>query len=170
MDSTLTPQTSPFQRGPPTQNPCFRQSLDCCCSSRRITAQHELPKDSHQNKFQQEIVTLNLDGGAEGSYISLVLCIFWMICSEEVQCSCFLLLLSHEKALTLLTVRAVCSYDRKRLQLLWKKKGSSLYLYLHERLLTLAAGLGNVSRKPLTLVKTKSLCSTQPEEYLEALS
>lgn len=72
----------------------------------------------------------------------------------------------------LLTVRAMSSYDRKRLQLLWEKNAhtGSVYLYLRECLLKLAAGLGNISRKPLTLVKTKSLCSTQLKEYLEALS
>lgn len=99
---------------------------------------------------------------------------FLMICSEEAQSSWFLLPLSHGTlltALTLLTVSAVCSYDRKRLRLLWKKKkSSSLYVYSHECLLTLEAGPRNVSRKPLTLVKTKSLCLTQPKEYLEALS
>lgn len=76
----------------------------------------------------------------------------------------------HCQTLMLLTVRAVSSYDKKRLQVLWRKNASSVYLYLHKCLLTLAAGLGNISRKALTLVETKNLCSTQPRGYLEVLS
>lgn len=45
-----------------------------------------------------------------------------------------------------------------------------MYLYLDECLLTLAAGLGNLTRKPLTVVERKNLCSTQLQEYLEVLS
>lgn len=37
---------------PPPPTPAI-QSLVCCCSSRRITAQHELPKDGHGNKFSR---------------------------------------------------------------------------------------------------------------------
>lgn len=52
----------------------------------------------------------------------------------------------QRQALSLLAVTTVSSHDRERLQLLQKENASGVYSYLHEHVLVLAAGLGNVSR------------------------
>lgn len=49
------------------------------------------------------------------------------------------------QALSLLAVGTVSSHDGERLQLLQQENASGAYSYLHERVLVLAAGLGNIS-------------------------
>lgn len=91
MHSLHASQASPFQSRPPTWHPSFRPSLVCHCSSRKITAQRELLKDSHHNKVPRGNCHIKPWWASRGLLHITSALPFWAIRSGEVQCSCLLL-------------------------------------------------------------------------------